>query len=320
VERLISASSLASLIEARARLARVELDVLQERQGLLTADRDAARADLVAQLELVDRRGEIRDRLLRDALRVIGLGLTMRPLVSMSSIEQDAIDDQLALREALRERAERLVRDEAALADTLESVAAKEAELARLAMRATLLLRTDTGAAQVAILRALADEAAATANAIADLTRTTSTAVAATAWAWPLSGVLTQRFGPSEFGLEPPVMYRGMLFAHFHDAIDIGASLGAVIVSPASGRVTFVGHLPDGAMVVVIAHDDGLVSLSAHLDDAFKLPPVRAGDLVKAGQVIGYVGMSGVTTGPHLHFAVHDANGPVDPLTILNAR
>jgi murein DD-endopeptidase MepM/ murein hydrolase activator NlpD len=320
VERLISASSLASLVEARAGLARIELDVLQERQGLLTADRDAARADLVAQLELVDRRGEIRDRLLRDALRVVGLGLTTRPLVSMSSIEQDAIDDQLALGEALRDRAERLVRDEAALGDTLESVAAKEAELARLSTRATLLLRTDTGAAQVAILRALADEAAATANAIADLTRTTSTAAVATAWTWPLSGFLTQRFGPSEFGLEPPVTYRGMLFAHFHDAIDIGASLGAAIVSPASGRVTFVGHLPDGAMVVVIAHDDGLVSLSAHLDDAFALPPVRAGDVVKAGQVIGYVGMSGVTTGPHLHFAVHDANGPVDPLTILSAR
>jgi murein DD-endopeptidase MepM/ murein hydrolase activator NlpD len=73
-------------------------------------------------------------------------------------------------------------------------------------------------------------------------------------------------------------------------------------------------------MAVVIAHDDGLVSLSAHLDDAFVLPPVRAGDVVRAGQVIGYVGMSGVTTGPHLHFAVHDANGPVDPLTILSAR
>jgi murein DD-endopeptidase MepM/ murein hydrolase activator NlpD len=115
-------------------------------------------------------------------------------------------------------------------------------------------------------------------------------------------------------------MYRGMLFPHFHDAIDVGAPLGAAIVSPAPGRVTFVGHLPDGAMVVVIAHDDGFVSLSAHLDDAFARPPVRAGDLVKAGQVIGYVGMSGVTTGPHLHFAVHDAHGPVDPLAVLSAR
>lgn len=287
---------------------------------MLTVDRDAARADLVEQLGLVDRRGEIRDRLLRDALRVIALGLTTRPLVSMSSIEQDAIDDQLALGEALRERAERLVRDEAALADTLESVVAKEAELTRLAARAAMLLRTDAGAAQVAVLRGLADEAAVTATAIADLTRTTSTAAVAKSWAWPLPGVLTQRFGPSEFGLEPPVMYRGMLFPHFHDAIDIGASLGAAIVSPASGRITFVGHLPDGAMIVVIAHDDGLVSLSAHLDDAFALPPVRAGDVVRAGQVIGYVGMSGVTTGPHLHFAVHDANGPVDPLTILSAR
>jgi murein DD-endopeptidase MepM/ murein hydrolase activator NlpD len=73
-------------------------------------------------------------------------------------------------------------------------------------------------------------------------------------------------------------------------------------------------------MVVVLVHDDGLVSLAAHLDDAFAPPPVHAGATVRAGEVIGYVGLTGMTTGPHLHFAVHDAGGPIDPLVILAQR
>jgi len=131
---------------------------------------------------------------------------------------------------------------------------------------------------------------------------------------------VSQRFGPSALALEPPITYRGVSVPHFHDGIDVAAPLGSAVVAAAPGRVTFVGHLPDGAMVVVIAHDDGLVSLSAHLDDAFAPPPVRAGATVSAGDVIGFVGLTGMTTGPHLHFAVHDVTGPVDPLAILAPR
>jgi len=70
-------------------------------------------------------------------------------------------------------------------------------------------------------------------------------------------------------------------------------------------------------MVVVIQHDDGFASMAAHLDDAFARPPVRAGDRVARGDVVGYVGMTGITTGPHLHFALHVAGAPVDPLSVL---
>jgi len=224
----------------------------------------------------------------------------------------------VALLAALTAREHRLSDDEGDLAAIVEGVAAKHAELSRLdTLSRALISAADAGAAQVSVLRAMADDAAAVADAIAELTRGATASAIVTTWAWPVPGFVTQGFGPSALPLEPPVTYHGITFAHFHDGIDIAASLGSAVVAPAPGRVTFVGHLPDGAMVVVIGHDDGLVSLVAHLDDAFAPPPVHAGTLVRAGQVIGYVGLTGMTTGPHLHFAVHDANGPVDPLMIL---
>jgi murein DD-endopeptidase MepM/ murein hydrolase activator NlpD len=92
------------------------------------------------------------------------------------------------------------------------------------------------------------------------------------------------------------------------------------VVAAAEGRVTFVGHLSDGAMVVLIAHPGGLVSIYAHLDDTFARPQVRIGDAVVAGQVIGFVGVTGITTGPHLHFAVVRGGQPIDPLSLLASR
>ncbi len=69
----------------------------------------------------------------------------------------------------------------------------------------------------------------------------------------------------------------------------------------------------DGAEVVVIAHDNGLVSLYAHLDAA----TVKSGDLVEAGDRIGGEGLTGLTTGFHLHWAVYKNGEPIDPLSTL---
>lgn len=323
LDLVVTASSLSALIEARTRLAQNELAVLEARLLSVRADRDAAVADLVAFGQLVDRRGALRDRLLRDGLRVAALGGEVP--AQLGAEELDAIEEQVDLANGLAERGQRLAADELELRATVETVTAKHAELARLEARARLLAGGETGPAGIAVLRALADDAAGAANAIAqlakdattDLTEDASGHATAGAWSWPLAGAVTQAFGPTALVLEPALVYGGVAFAHFHDAIDIAAPLGTPVAAAAAGRVTFVGHLPDGAMVVVIAHDDGLVSLSAHLDDTFAPPPVRVGDRVAAGRIIGFVGLTGITTGPHLHFSVHDANGPVDPLVVL---
>ena len=74
------------------------------------------------------------------------------------------------------------------------------------------------------------------------------------------------------------------------------------------------GGNSSGAVVVEIEHLPNVVSLYGHLEDP---PAVKVGDAVVTGEVLGDVGVTGVTTGPHLHFAINEAGVPVDPLTVL---
>lgn len=138
-----------------------------------------------------------------------------------------------------------------------------------------------------------------------------------TGWRMPTVGRITQPFGPSRLGLEPPRVYGGVAYAHFHEGVDIAGAWSAPVVAPARGRVVFAGLMGDGAMVVVLVHDGGLVSLYAHLDGRASPPSVRAGDEVAAGQRIGTVGMTGIVTGAHLHWAVWRDGALVDPLSLI---
>lgn len=137
---------------------------------------------------------------------------------------------------------------------------------------------------------------------------------------WPVRGIVTQEFGPTALALEPPATYKGVAYARFHDALDIAAPLGTPVLAMARGRVAFVGHLSGGAMVVIVAHEGGLVTLYGHLDDTALRPTVRAGDEVQPGDHLGAVGLTGLTTGPHLHFSVRRAGEPADPRSILPPR
>ncbi|MDP9320095.1 MAG: peptidoglycan DD-metalloendopeptidase family protein [Chloroflexota bacterium] len=116
---------------------------------------------------------------------------------------------------------------------------------------------------------------------------------------WPLRGVITSPFGARWGG--------------FHNGLDIAAPMYSPIVAAAPGRVTTVGkpYLASGdtATVVIIAHGNNFSTLYGHLDDRVHPPVVQVGQYVNAGQLIAYEGMTGWTTGPHLHF-----------MTILNGR
>lgn len=125
--------------------------------------------------------------------------------------------------------------------------------------------------------------------------------------AWPLRGVLTSPFGPRWGG--------------FHNGQDIAAPMYSPIVAAAAGRVTTVGkpYLASGdtATVVIIAHGSNFSTLYGHLDDSAHPPIVRVGQNVSAGQVIAYEGMTGWTTGPHLHFMTIVNGRAVDPMLYL---
>jgi len=124
---------------------------------------------------------------------------------------------------------------------------------------------------------------------------------------WPLRGVITSPFGARWGG--------------FHNGLDIAAPMYSPIVAAASGRVTTVGKpylaYGDTATVVIIAHGNNFSTLYGHLDDRAHPPIVQVGQLVSAGQVIAYEGMTGWTTGPHLHFMTIVNGRAVDPLPYL---
>lgn len=139
----------------------------------------------------------------------------------------------------------------------------------------------------------------------------------ASAVVWPLDGPITQGFGPTSFELQPPLWYRGQWYEHFHAGLDIAGPVGTPVVAMAAGEVTFAGTIADGAVVVEVEHAPGVLSTYAHLQPD---PPVREGAVVVAGETIGFVGLTGITTGPHLHFAVFADGELVDPASVLPLR
>jgi murein DD-endopeptidase MepM/ murein hydrolase activator NlpD len=138
-------------------------------------------------------------------------------------------------------------------------------------------------------------------------------------WHLPLVGENTQDFGPTPYWFEPALTYQGVYYPHFHTGTDIAAPWGAPIVAPAWGVVTFAGTMGDGAEVVVIAHDGGLVSMYAHLENWIFPVPVKAGDTVQAGDRIGNVGLTGITTGAHVHWSAWRNGELIDPLSMIRS-
>jgi murein DD-endopeptidase MepM/ murein hydrolase activator NlpD len=120
---------------------------------------------------------------------------------------------------------------------------------------------------------------------------------------WPMGGTVTQNFGCTGFAWEPRV---GRC-AHFHRGIDVVAPIGTPVRASGAGTVVYIGwNYADGydpAWIVVIAHSSSLTTWYAHM-----LPRhpngIRTGSHIRAGQIIGYEGNTGHSTGAHLHWAV----------------
>lgn len=122
---------------------------------------------------------------------------------------------------------------------------------------------------------------------------------------YPLFGRITSLMGwrKNPFG-------RGY---EFHSGVDIEAPLGSKVRSTADGVVEFAGRYADYGKAVIIRHASGYLTLYGHLSQI----DVKEGQKVKAGDVIGRVGSTGRSTGPHLHYEVIKDNRPVNPLDFL---
>lgn len=95
-----------------------------------------------------------------------------------------------------------------------------------------------------------------------------------------------------------------------HNGIDIAAPHGTPIKAAANGEVIFAGYRRGYGNTIIIDHGGGVATLYAHCSGL----AVSEGTRVSQGQVIGYVGATGLATGPHLHFEVRRNGEPVDPL------
>jgi murein DD-endopeptidase MepM/ murein hydrolase activator NlpD len=179
------------------------------------------------------------------------------------------------------------------------------------------LLRSRADVMDDATVHALQTQLASDAATAHDLVANGVSVTAAEAWRLPVVGEDTQDFGPTPYAFEPPLAYGGVDYPHFHNGTDLATAWGTPVLTPAAGTVVFAGTMGDGAEVVVLAHDSGLVSMYAHLDNHVFPVPVKAGDTVRAGDRIGNVGLTGITTGAHLHWSVWRNGELVDPLTLI---
>lgn len=124
---------------------------------------------------------------------------------------------------------------------------------------------------------------------------------------WPLPGFtrITSSFGMRRH----PLLKRRLQ----HTGIDITARRGAPVVAAAEGVAIFSGIKGRYGKTVIIAHEENINTLYAHLDRIV----LRSGERVKAKDIIGYVGSTGLSTGPHLHFELRYRGIPVDPRPLL---
>lgn len=101
---------------------------------------------------------------------------------------------------------------------------------------------------------------------------------------------------------------------YYHRGVDYAGAYGSAVVAPAAGRVALVGREANGFLVhgncIGIDHGQGVTTIYLHLSRI----NVKEGDMVKPGQVIGAVGNSGASTGPHLHWGLYVNGLSVDPV------
>lgn len=118
---------------------------------------------------------------------------------------------------------------------------------------------------------------------------------------WPVEGRVTGSFGER---IDP---FNGE--GAFHSGVDISSSFGTPVIAPADGTVVFADFLGGYGRAIVIDHGQGITTRFGHLANF----AVIAGQRVLRGDTVGYVGLSGRSTGPHLHYEVRINDTPVNP-------
>ncbi|HEY1272299.1 MAG TPA: M23 family metallopeptidase [Terriglobales bacterium] len=118
---------------------------------------------------------------------------------------------------------------------------------------------------------------------------------------WPVEGMITGSFGER---IDP---FNGE--GAFHSGVDISSTFGTPVLAPADGVVTFADFLGGYGRAIIVDHGHGISTRFGHLANF----AVISGQAIHRGDTIGYVGLSGRATGPHLHYEVRINDTPVNP-------
>jgi murein DD-endopeptidase MepM/ murein hydrolase activator NlpD len=206
-------------------------------------------------------------------------------------------------------------RDASRASLTLESTRKKQADSVAQARAAKLAANQTLTARRAVALQAAKDAAAAKAAAAAkqeaagaaEKKTAEQVSISTTAVVLPVrSYTLTARFGQG-----------GSRWASFHTGLDFAAPIGTPIHSVMAGKVIFAAFAGAYGRQVQVRHYDGTVTSYSHMS-AFS---VSVGQVVRAGGQVGAIGVTGNTTGPHVHFEVHPGGGaPIDPEPWLRAH
>jgi len=301
----------ADLRRASAKLADTEDGYVRARRELVDRAVDAyIRQPAARAVSVILREGELRD-----------LAATQKFLQSSVAAQKHAVQQYRSLRSRLegeqvgltlaREQfsAQRAVvnghRDElvgarAEQADVRRQVASEEAEEKRLL--AEVRRRVKEFEARIATLKRESD-------AITALLRARQTGKptppGAGVLARPVNAPITSAFGPRRHPILGTV--------RMHTGVDFGAVSGTPIAAASPGSVLWAGERSGYGNTVIVDHGGTLATLYAHQSRI----AVKEGQPVNRGQTLGYVGSTGYSTGPHLHFEVRVNGNPVDPLRYL---
>ena len=297
-----------SLLEVM--LSAESLDAATNQVGYLLTLSEQDRA-LAEEIRLVRQELDVKQDTLREGQRSL-IGAKM-----VAAHEEALLKERQAELETLEQRTAELkvaaeskrAEQEAALNAALEAEGNVEEQIAAneqaFAAASSLVQRLEAEQAALEEARRRAEEARRKAEE--EARRRAHEQISAGGYRWPEAVFrVTQEWGPTNFAMEPPYTYRGTYYPHFHGGIDIANGCGTPILAAKAGVVVASGRplWPyDHGYGVVLDHGAGIKTWYWHLQPRVIVQP---GQIVDTGQVIGYEGTTGFSTGCHLHFAVND--------------
>ena len=132
---------------------------------------------------------------------------------------------------------------------------------------------------------------------------------------WPIKAPsllkVSSSFGPRLHPIEKREM--------FHNGVDLVAKIGTPIFAPEPGIIVAIKIEGKYGLFLALKHNENFTTVYSQLDKFGELEgnPLKTGDQISAGHILGYVGNSGVSTGPHLHYEIRQDGKPVDPLKFV---